>query len=789
MSSNALRVVPVVDGIGACTAICVNGDKLFLAQQQGSVAYYKISSMSTHVMSIPTVELVSTIDTGSRKPVTSLISSGSVLVAISADTAYISLIEDGTLKASIILQKNVSAVAIQESSSSQIIFPPIAVSLTSSSRKRVLLFSFNDKSKTYAQQGQEISTGSDSIVRLVWFNQWLVGASSRSYLSINTEERVVRDILPVDNTVALCVLKSSNEIVLVGHDGLGIFMTVQTDGLTPAPRNTISINHTDACISVIGSYLASVSAEDGVVDVFSLTSNDTKLIQTINLPSSGLAASSAASSTAGGLPVVAGSVVYLLITVPFESQLKKLIENQKLEDALELVNYQFPPGTERDSALRKFHKQVGWKLMSQNEFSVAFVHLSLGADQEDVEKILKSGISDARARGPMTGFLRGFRNATDNADLVKKIDSLLIELLADSPEELVEFIQSGNCMLDVEEAKSSLAVKSPTGLALILEQQGEPVQAVKILLGVSPIPSRELVETLSRNVEKIDQESLALAIEKILNFNDVGVEKLASLVGRSADPLAVIDSIQGGLDSGRGKEFERKVLLGVSDTNKVALDRLLKLAVADGDESTIELLIKRHKLTTVEGLKFDFAKMMLLANQKRFREAFIEFPSLGERLVELYASEMPSAQLLLLLCAVLFERGDHGQAVDVILRHESDLFKNLRASQIVEIMPVELKLTAPLIDFLKRLNRKVHNSARNATVNEHKQSYRFLSTYNEWSELRQTKPANINEETVCSICSSVLGENQKSIAVLPNGNVAHPACFDVTAVRSNQRMV
>ncbi len=783
MSSNALRVVPVVDGIGQCTAICVNSDKVFLARQDGTVAYYKISSISAQVMSIPTVELVRTFDTGSRKPVTCLVSAGLVLVATAADTAYTFLVDDSISTASV-LQKNTYTVAIQETSNF-VPFPPIAVSL-GSSRKRLLIYAFNEKTKSYAQQGSEIPTGSDSILRLVWFNQWLIGASSRSYLSVNVEEKILRDIFPVDTTIAICVLKSSFEILLVGHDGLGIFMTLQSDGLSPAPRNTISINHTDASIGVIGSYLASISAQDGIVDVFSLTSNDTKLIQTINLPSSGLAAGSAC-STAGGLPVVAGSVLYLLITVPFESQLKKLIENQKLEDALELVNYQFSPGIERDSALKKFHKQVGWKLIGQGEFSVGFVHLSLAGDLEDVEKVLTGNITDSKAREPMVGFLRGNRLSA-SPELLKKIDSLLIELLAECPEELIEFVQSGNCVLDLQDAKSALGKKSPGGLALILEQQGEVKQALEILLAVDPLPATEVTEMLNRNVEKLDMHSLALAMGKLIN-SEVAVERLVALVTRSTEPLTLIDSIPILGDNPRGKEIEQKVLLSVSDTSKTALDRLLKLAVENDDSATVELLIKRHKLTTVQGLKSEFAKMMLLANDNKFRQAFVLHADMGERLIDLYDSEMPRSQLLLLLLAVLFETNQHESAVEVLLRNEEQLVKNLRASQIVEIMPVELKLTPPLIEFLKRLNRRVHNGTRNATVNEHKQSYRFLSTYNEWSELRQSKPACVNEESICSICSALFGENQRAVAVLPNGNVAHPGCLDVTTVRVNQRMV
>jgi hypothetical protein len=789
MTSNALRVVPVVDGIGESTCICVNRERIFLGRANGTIGMYKISTMSNQALSIPTVELGGTLDTGSKKPIGFLTAAGRSIVAISGESAFVSLVSGDSVSSPTVLAKNICAAAIEESSSNMESYPRIILSTL---RKRLMVFTFNSKTNAYAQEGPEISTpAGDQVTRLAWFNQWIIGASARSYVCMHSEERDIRDVFPVDAFASICILKASNEVLLVGHDGLGIFMNIQSDGLAPAPRNTISVNHSDASLSVIGTYLASVSAADGVVDVFSLTSNDTRLIQTINLPSSGLAACGS-SSTSVGLPVVAGSVLYLLITVPFESQLKKLIENQKLEEALDLVNYQYPPGDERDAALKKFHKQVAWKLFSQNEFSVAFVHFSLAADHDDVEKLLAQwpSVSNVSANAPMAAFLRGYRQlCVANAELLRRIDLLLIELLSEFPEELVEFIKSGTCSLGGEDGKKALSTTSPVGLAYILEQQGDPSEAIRILVSKSPVPANELMDVLARNIEALEPKTVASAVAELVEATS-NIEKLVKLVSRAVNPLEIIDGLG---NSSHFHPFVRQVLENVSDANTEALSRLLKLAVHDGDTQLLEILVKRNKLTSVDGLQedseFAFTQMLLLGNQKRYREAFVKYPQFGERLIDSVSSDMPRSQMLLLLCAVLFENNASDQAVDILLRNEQGMLADLRPSQIVEILPVDLALTTPIIQWLKRLNRKCHNSSRESTISEHKQSYRFLSAYNEWSELRQTKPAIVNTESVCSICSTQLGEKQRSVAILPNGNIAHPACLDPTTVRVSQRMV
>lgn len=800
MSSNALRVVPVIDGIGDvssgsathCCCICVNNGQVFLGRVNGTIACYRINSPPSQSVSIPTVELDKILDTGARRPISSLSSVGSVLVAVANEAAYVFQLSSSEPSPAVLVPKDVLAVAVQEQSSSKQDYPRIAVSLT---KKRVSLFSVSTKSSSYVLDKQIPSAASSDLSRLVWFNQWLIGANAQSYVSLDSEG-LVRDIMPVDAYASIAVLKSTNEVLLVGQDGLGIFMNVQADGLSPAPRNTISISHTDASVCVLGQYLVSLSSQDGIVDVFSLASNDTKLIQTINLPSSGLAASNSF-STSVGVPVVAGSVLYLLITVPFESQLTKLVENGKLEEALELVNYQFPPGPERDNALLTFHRKVGWKLWNRKkseDINVAFVHFSLSATGEDVEKLMDQWTSSdlkQQASQAMASFLRGFRlNGSITSDLRKRIDSLLIELLTGT-DELVEFIKSGSCTLDIEEAKVALTSKSPAGLAVLLEQHGSLVEAINVLTQSLPNSSADLLSLLERNLEQVQDPTLVdETIKRLVGVVDntpgaLDNDRLGSIILRSKAPLALADSLKD-----RGASIAKKVLISLADTNGDALERLLKLAVSEKDVATVERLIHKHKLRSVpmsiETDDFSFARMLILGNKDRFRDAFAEFPELGEKFIEQIASEdkARSSQLVILLAAVLFESNKSSVAVDLLIKNEDLLFSNLRASQLVEIIPTDTVLTRPLIEFLKRLNRRTQNKSRNAIVNENQQSFRFLNTYNEWSDLRQTNPSVLSDESTCSICGTALSTRVKTLAVLPNGNMAHATCLDSVSVRT-----
>ena len=773
MSSNALRVVPVVDGITDATSICVDQDKIFLGKSNGTVSYYLIST--SQALSIPTVELKATVDTSTRRPITSISALGGVVVVISNETAYCFFVSESPTP--ILLYKGVSAVALNQSSSTK---PFIALSVSGGIKKRIYTFSYSSKSGgTYVQDtGFDISTGTDLVTSLVWAGNWMIGSSHKSYVAVNVGERTTKEIFPVDACACICLLKASNEVLLVGHDGLGIFMNIQSDGLVPAHRNTISINHPDACISVVGSYVASVSASDGVVDVFSLTTNDTKLIQTINLPSSGLAATSS-SATSVGLPVVAGSVLYLLITIPFETQLKKLIDNAKIEEALEMVNYQYSPGPERDRALKNFHRLVAWKLYGMKEFSVAFVHFSLAGTCEDVGRLLASYAGEEKQG--MACFLRGFKESSEckaNFDLVKRIDLLLIELLSETSDELVEFIKSGGCSLTLEDARN--VVKSPLGLAVLLEQHRQPAEAVQVLLDSTRVPVDDLLDILSRNIDEIPHEMISRSIQLLVAIPEAPQDRLVGLITRSPNPLPLVDGEH--VD----RSLKRRVLELLANTSQEALGRLVNDLISDDDSETLQTLVIKHQLKDISllavGDQFDFCRMILLGNQGRHREAFVQFPKFGERYIETVSFKIPKSQLVLLLCAVLFESNEGQRAVEVLLTHEADVVKDLRSSQILEIIPSEISLTKPLLEFFKRLNQKSRNASRRVLVREHKESYRFLKTYNEWSDMRQTCPVVVNEETLCSICSSLLFEkHQMIVAVLPNGSAAHPTCLDATA--------
>ncbi len=780
MTSNALRVVPVVDGITDTTCICVEEEKILVGKSNGTIAYYKIISGQT--LSIPTVEPVATIDTLTRRPITSISSLGSVVVAVSNESAF-SFSLSGTATPNVLWKSGVVGIALHITST-PVSFPNIAVVVSGGLKRKILTFTSKSGTGSYSQDPQEISTGSDIVTSLVWVGNWLIGASSRSYLSVNmSTDRTVHDIFPVDACACICLLKATNEVLLVGHDGLGIFMNIQSDGLSPAPRNTISISHPDVCMSVVGgSYIASVSSLDGIVEVFSLTSNDTKMIQTINLPggSGMITATSTSGTTSAGLPVLAGSVLYLLITIPFETQLKKLIESKKLEEALEMVNYQYPPGPERDRALKSFHRQVAWKLFDAKEFSVAFVHFSLAATREDVERLL--GTSNCE-RQPMACFLRGFRGSSEcreNSDLIKKIDYVLIELLSDSADDLLDFLRNGSCSLSVEEARTVLNSNSPIGLAVMLEQHGSHAEAIQVALeAASKIPVDDFVGLANRNVETISPRSISKIIEKLIEL-EAPNDRIVDLIVRSRNPLVHLAL------TAVNRDVRRAALENLSETSGEALESLVSQLIEDGDSDSLENIVRIHRLKSVgenvilKDSKFDFVRMMILGHQGKHREAFVQFPHLGERYIESITSETPMSRLVFLSCAVLFESNDHKRSIDLLLKNEAVLLNELKGSEIVEVIPSDVILTVPLLNFLDRLNAKCQNASRKAVVAEHKASYNFLSTFNDWSEMRQTNPVVVSDETSCSICSCPLLGKQKTVAILPNGSSVHPGCLDPT---------
>lgn len=796
MSSNALRVVPVVDGLGegpgssgsGCTCLCVCEDRIFIGKSNGCVDMYRILAQTQPAM-IPTVGFVQSIDLSTKKSVVSIVSSGGHFVCISGDNAYsFDWNDSDSLPA--LLQKVVSTVAIRETSRGDSEPIRVAVALI---RRKIVTF-VGSKSSGFQVDGGEISTGSDVLTDSVWFNDWIIAGSSRAYVSVSPfGDRTVRDILDADGCVSISILKSTNEVLLVGQDGLGIFMTVQSDGLTPAPRNTVAIEASDAKISIVGTYLVSVSGEQGRVEVFSLTSNEPKLIQSINLPSSAIASSHSFSASIG-VPVVAGSVMYLLITVPFESQLKKLIESGKIQDALELVNYQFSAGPVRNSALKLFHNQVGWKQFNQGDYSIAFIHLTLGLEEGDIDRVLTclEKESDVRMKiiaasaESVINFLTNVRGTSTS--LKKNIDAVLFQVMSES--ELVLFIENEELGLPFSEARAALLERNyPLALSKLYEKTGDFANAGNVLCEKVPETAKALIDLVCMHFEKFDKSFIVSVIQKLIHQN----LDIRPVLGRLDDPVSVLETCTVPVTA---LAVKRQALEWLADSDGRAREKLVEFLIADRDIESLERFVLKFKLDYRTSCfrqlderdpSLSLVQMLLLGHEGKHREAFIRFPERGEEFIDRISGVKEGVggnriDLLLLFAAVLFDHHEHEKGTDVLLRNKNDFIKSSPSlgSKIVEIIPSDLVLTEPLIEMLKKINRAISSTMRSATIDEIMSSYSFLNTYSEWSNIRQSQPVIVTEEnSLCKICNqNVITQNHlSSIAVLPSGaGVAHPTC-------------
>ena len=778
MSSNALRVVPVVDGVtdgndsarSGCTCLCVSDDLIFLGRSNGCIDMYQVLAQSQPAM-IPTVAFVRSVDLGTKKEISSIVSVSSDVVCISGENAYsFRSVETCAQKPNLLL-KGASAVAVEERSD-QFVGNPTRLAIATT-KKKIVTYELSGGSGG-SLTGEEISTGSDVLTRLVWFNNWIIGGSDRAYISVNPfGDRTVRDIFPVDNCVSISILRSTNEVLLVGQEGLGIFMSVQVEGLCPAPRNTVAIGQADARISVVGTYLVSVSGAEGSVEVFSLTSNEPKLIQMINLPSCGIACASLTGRSIG-VPVVAGPVLYLLITVPFESQLKKLVEGGKIEEALELVNYQFSAGPVRNSALELFHNQVGWKLFHQGDFSIAFIHLTLGLQDGDIQKVVTAANGGVIETESLVNFLVNNRSTVaNNSPLLRQIDRLLFELMSES--DLVAFIEkyAHESATFPEDASEILAHKRLAFAKLIEVSGGDISLATTALCEGLPETAAPLIALIRLHFERI--EEISIILRKLLKLNLLDD---FSILLRCRDPVALLDDC-----SLKRPALEWLVAQGHEGSSKSALVKLF--LSEERDIPALQDLVVSIGLTEIDNLSDDensdeisLLRMLLLHNQGKDREALLRFPQLGERFIEKMNGE---EKLRILFASVLFELNQHEIAVALLVKHQQGLLKTFDASRIIQIIPSDLKLTKPLIDMLKELNRAVQNKHRSSIVSENLSSFGFLSTYCEWSNYRQTQPLAVTQDSLCVICSQKLLVQQgtSSIASLPAG-VAHPQCLTST---------
>ena len=748
-SMSAVRVVPVVDGIGECVDVTVNGSEIFLASPDGQIDRFLVSSQGG---AIPTVDHVVSVQVGRAIRKVGAWEHG--LFALTADETLLHFEKSPALGVSQTVLKGVTGFALG---------PGGAVAV--SCKRKLVILKFSEK-KFLSDGHPPILVPADILV-LVWTTgAWIVAATTNTYFAVSPSgDRQMHDLFPLDIAPSITVLPQTSELMIVGQEGLGIFLNVHSspfDPPSPAPRNTLRLAPSMAT-SVLSNYLVSLSA-DGIAEVFSLSSS--KLVQSITLPGSAVLGAGGCLSWA---PTVSGGVLYLLIPVPFETQFARLMDSQKFDEAFELINYRHT-GEEREKALADYHRQVGWHLFGGAQFALAFQHFSLSksAEMGKILKLWKDAVGGLtadlaeQANAAMTNFLLSHRGGSTTTTVEKKsIDRLLLELLG--PAELVAFLKlTSDLALEDHEVRALLA-NAPIALATFLERSGALESALDVLGSGLPETGSALLECMHSNFRSIPS-----LVAKLVNLKNIDKAKLSLLVTQAPNPLELVDLIE-------DKSLQKQILGGLP--SEEAFLRLVSLL----DEAEVEQLISKGPARAscvwerVLPQLCGFSRMLCLGKLGRHQDALLVAPEFGEQYIEATGTD---EDLVLLLVSVLFEQNEAAKALHVIRTHESLLLKKSpHPSKLVQILPAELPLSAYLLELLKSINANLASQDREWTMRENLTSFQFLKTHLDWAATRQGSPAIFSEESLCAVCNLEMGKSGNLVGVLPNGSLMHTACF------------
>ncbi|KAF4658225.1 hypothetical protein FOZ61_005755 [Perkinsus olseni] len=432
-----------------------------------------------------------------------------------------------------IICRSVKCAAPQQGRGDEDGLPDIVVCTT---KGRVLIYSYAESSGGYRNAASgggtsmmsEICGMNEAPDGVVWWQGWIILAGGRSgrggssYLAASSVDGSVRELCPIDGPASLTLIPEANEVLLTGQEGLGIFISLpepqrQSAGEVPHPAARNNIQYSEGVeLCLLERFIISASPMDGTVDIYSIW--DQKLVQSLTLPEPVMALGASPTTIEEAaledmdtgrwmgvrskwfdavvlkhvslccLGTASGSV-YGLVPIPFHVQLKRLIVGMKIEPAFDLLNAMYPigggaiAGEARAKAMDLLHRDAGWQLFSNLQFSQALQHLSSLRDSElDWSKILHFWI-----------FLlpEEWVSAVEEAALDES-----------SVFEPVELSRSCTIGEYISERKSDLTTK------------GTPVEAA--LEELSSLADRAMATFLASNRDRVNSAKIQRAVDLVL---------------------------------------------------------------------------------------------------------------------------------------------------------------------------------------------------------------------------------------------------------------------------------
>lgn len=237
-------------------------------------------------------------------------------------------------------------------------------------RKKISLYTHGGKS---FEQRQEFPTP-DAASALVWHQSWICAGFKKEYNLYSDRAGVPREICSLDGKMQPRIaVVSGSELLLMIQENTGIFFNLCSQ--QPSPKGTVSWPRKIVAFGASGHYIIG-STGVGQVDVFGV--RDQKNCQTLTVTGAVAALCSAAG---GRVLVAADSCLTCLDPVPFDRQIKKLLIQARIAEALDLLNATFgPEDIEREVQLSRLHDFAGWGLFRDLQFVQAFQHFLYSAE-------------------------------------------------------------------------------------------------------------------------------------------------------------------------------------------------------------------------------------------------------------------------------------------------------------------------------------------------------------------------------------------------------------------------
>ncbi|CAD7925907.1 unnamed protein product [Amoebophrya sp. A120] len=225
-----------------------------------------------------------------------------------------------------------------------------------------------------------------------WHKSSIIVGFKREYVLVNQDDGTVRDIFQLDGkSIPRVLVLPHDEVLLLHQDKVGLFFNVHTG--QPSTKHTVEFKDTLLHLNTKTPQYILGTSRTGI-EVFSVRDQSCK--QTLlylqehgfsdnNFGQNLTCVSDGNKRLFLGASGASKNQVFCLSEIPLRTQLAKLLEEERRQDALDLLTAHLAGSdTHADPAkrhleLQNFHEKAGWVFFAKLKFELAFHHFALSA--------------------------------------------------------------------------------------------------------------------------------------------------------------------------------------------------------------------------------------------------------------------------------------------------------------------------------------------------------------------------------------------------------------------------